>query len=158
MDHIDAAGFSSSVKDIVKSAGGYPETLIEVKKLLDAEELTEEEIARVVMNYVDGYTRDAAWAEAAFEEGGSYLNDVDRRRMKTDGNPNYARTEAEAQEQFGKHDFFGGKKSAQALADVSHIAEKKLTDMIEQRSHIKIDPVRLPEFIDQCIREKIDQL
>lgn len=146
--------FGEEILQLMKAAGGYPNTLIRIKEILDKPDLNRTDIAMLIMHYVDGYTNGSEWVKP-FREG---LNDIDRKRIRLANEPKYQRTEAEALAYFNLNgpDFFRGKTSAQALSDVCHLIERRLAEIIRSKSSQKVDPLELPEFIDNEIRKRIE--
>ena len=132
--------------------GGMPEALIEIKKILDAERRNDEAVAALAGHYVDDYTRGDEWALPAERRGEHMINDVDRRVEKNQNNPNYDKIDAEAKEMLRANPFFSGKTSFEAMAVVSHKIEKTFAHLLGARDGTRIDPLDIPEIIDQKIK------
>jgi len=156
--NIEAAGFDGSVIDIFESAGGYPETMIKIKDIVDKERVSDQELSMLIMNYVDAYTHGSSWVNPTEQSGDEVLNDLDRKIIKIANNPTYAKLRAEAREQLKHAPFFKDKSDTEALVAIGHSIEKKLATLISERSGVKMDPIQLPEKIDEMIKNKISQI
>lgn len=147
--------FSQNVVDISESAGGYPDTLVQIHEILQKEKMTNKDIAMLIMNYVDAYTRNADWVTASATNETGPINDIDRRTNLILSNPSYVKTEEEAREMLKKFPSFQNKYGAEVWADLCHETEKRMTSLIAERSGTTIEPLRLPEHVDEMIKEKI---
>ena len=105
-DELIKAGFSENIIRLVNSIGGQPEELFETKNILDKEFLSNEDIAFLVMHYVDDYTRGSDWVTSAAIERGITINDVDRRIQKNLNNPNYQKMNEDSLILHKGHPFF----------------------------------------------------
>ena len=54
-------------------------------------------------------------------------------------------------------EFFRNKTSVEALRDVCYLIEQRFVQIIANRSEEDINPIRLPEIIDQEIRKRIEK-
>ncbi len=152
------AGFKESVVNLVGVVGGLPETLFDVKRILDKDKPTDGDIALLTMQYIDGYTRGSAWVEPAETSGeGKLINDVDRRMLQNIQNLDYKKIQEAAKPLLIGHPFFEGKGLNEAMAELDHFIEERLVALIKARSNEEIDPLRLPEVLDEGIKERINQ-
>ena len=104
-----------------------------------------------VAHYIDDYTFNDVWARDA--AGG--LNDVDRRSEKNRNNPNYQKINDDITEILRPTPSFSGMDGFSAMAAVSHAVEKKLSELIAQRSDRRIEFLDLPAAIDAEVRRRI---
>ena len=151
------AGFSQEVLDIASSSGGkYPE-LFEMVRLLEKDKLTDHDVACLIIHYVDGYTRGSEWADpVAVTENGEAINEVDRRTQKNLDNPTYKKFDEESVAQLAGNPIFRGMGSLRGEGLVCHMIEKHLAERIHRKTGEMINPLILPEIIDQEIRSEID--
>jgi hypothetical protein len=156
--YLKSAGFNEKVIDLKNSVGAYPKTLIKIKYLLDKEVLNDTEIAIILVFYVDGYTINAEWVEKMNEKNGKTTNDLDKKIVKIASNPNYIKIEDETREAMINHSFFHGMNGAEGLVAVGHIAEDRLSKLIRERSAKEIDPIKIPETVDEEIKKRILQI
>ena len=96
-------GFTEGVIRIANSAGGRAENLFVIDTLLNQNQPTNDDLACLVMYYVDSYTRGSDWVEPATEENGQRLNDVDRRLHKIYIRSDYHRMNDASRELFKNH-------------------------------------------------------
>lgn len=136
---------SSNVGEINSSIAheGFFKDIIEI---LSKGELTERDISKIVMHYIDDYTIGSEWVVDASEG----KNDLDRRVEKNEANKNYVKINLD-----GKR-YFGGKTTYEMQREIGHAVEERLVKIMREKSGVEIDPVLLPEFIDKKIREFIN--
>ena len=158
IDALRKAGFNDEVITIANSVGGKPPTLFAIAEILQKESLLETDTARLTIHYVDGYTRGSEWVEPAITaESGEVTNEVDRRTQKNLENPNYLRQNQDSVAAFADHPLLQGRGPIENEGLVCHMIERRLAEIITQRTGEKIDPLALPEIIDQEIRKKIEE-
>ena len=120
------------------------------EKMLSEGNLTEPEIAYLVMHYLDDITSDSDWVNpAGTDEQGNAINDLDRRLLKLLANPKYAQEIEEGR----KH--LGGRNIVEAMLECGNKVEELLERLVRERSGIEVEHKRLPEMIDQEIKERI---
>lgn len=153
-EKLTIAGFSKRVAHLAEAAGGYPETQLEVKRILDqGESMSEEDLAYLIMHYVDAYTRDSGWVESSGPDG---QNDLDRRTLKT--NRKYENWEKIIiAERVPNEPLFTAGLS-EAMRQAGHRIEALLAQRIESKTGRKIDPETLPEFVDGKIKDEINDM
>jgi hypothetical protein len=118
-------------------------------KITEKAELSELDLAKLVLRYVDDYTVGSDWVEAVGPDG---KNNLDRRVDNNEANPKYH----ENSEQW--RDTLGGESLHEAQRRVGHVIEAKLTQVISENIGQPIEPSRLPEFIDENIRQRISDI
>ena len=148
------AGIEEDVIEISSFAGGDPEILLKVKKILDQEDLNDTELAFLIMQYIDGYTINADWVEPLDQI--TMDNAVDHRRRKNELNRINLEIKDDVAREFEGLEFFGNKTNVQAVSDLGHLIEEKITKIIFNKTGKTIDPLMLPEFIDDEIRKRIN--
>src|SRR3989344_6125106 len=122
-ERLGAAGASPRVVELAESSGGLPETTLRVLDILEKEgNLSDEELARLVVYYVDAYTRNAEWALPAETEGSKgearWINDVDRRVKK---NEHYREAELDIiRRRVPDHSVFRGKTLSEVMGQTAH--------------------------------------
>jgi len=152
---LHAAGFSDSQISWIQSVSGDPENTAAMKKILDSETMDSNELAQLVLHYIDNYTRGAAWVTPA-ESGESGLeNDIDRRNFSNAQNPDYQKMNEEGRKLNANHPFFDGMTRFEGAAAVNHEIEKVFSKIIAARGISVRFPEQLPELIDERIRAKI---
>jgi hypothetical protein len=144
---IRGAGFSDRVEKLVSCVGSS--ALLEIQELQKLPEFSEDDLACLVMEYLDDYTFNGEWANPVVAKDGQKLNEVDRRVDKNEANPMYQLLNEE-----GKG-YFGGETTFQAQRRIAHRSEEILAREINQRNSLEIDPKDLPQFIDEKIKQKI---
>lgn len=153
------SGFGERVARIAGLGGVSPNELFIAQDILNREDLTGEDIACLIMHYVDGYTRGSDWVESVGQDAqGRPQNDVDRRIEKNRNNPAYRRIQVEQTAGLVGHPTLGGKDINAAAGQVLHGIERRLCDIIKARTGKEIPPLTLPEVVDQEIKRKIETL
>lgn len=129
-------------------------SLVDIERLLAKEKLTEEEIAVLVMHYVDDYTINAEWAKPAEErQPGQEKNDLDRRLDKAEENPRYDKINKAGLGRFRENE-----TAYQAQRRIGHDTEEKLARLIEEKIGDRPNPKDLPVIIDQQIKDEIAKI
>ena len=152
-------GFSEQVAYIANLGGVSPHELFIAQDILNKGDLTDEDIACLIMHYVDGYTRGSDWVlPVERDQLGAVKNDVDRRLEKNRNNPAYRRIQIEQTAGLVGHPTLGGKDINAAAGQVLHGIERQLCDLIRARTGTNIDPLALPEIVDREIKRKIETI
>lgn len=148
--HMREAGIS---EDIIKLVNAVAHTsLYDAEAVLRKETLAENEIAFLVMHYVDDYTRGSGWASPQeCLPDGAQINDLDRRLFAAEANPRYAQIN---QDGIGR--FMEGETSYQAQRRIGHEVEQRLANLISKNVGKSVNAVALPIFIDGEIKSKIN--
>ncbi|MFH1162112.1 MAG: hypothetical protein V1696_02460 [Candidatus Jorgensenbacteria bacterium] len=152
-----AAGFSDIVVSLAGCVSGDPKDVYRMKNILDLADPSPEDIAHLVMHYVDNYTRGSMWAEPSEKRGGQALNDIDRRNEMNTSNSAYKKIDREGLVLNEGHPFFDGMTRFEAAAALSHLIEKRLSGIMRVRGIDVRDPLDIPEFVDARIKENISK-
>ncbi len=150
-----SAGFSEAQVLWVQSVSGDPDNVIFVKGIVDSGRTDPEELARIILHYVDNYTRGASWVTRAEESEAGVLNDIDRRNIMNAENPDYQKMNEEGRASYAGHPFFDGMTRFEAARSVNHEIEKLFSLVLAARGVPIRFPEQLPEFIDELIRERV---
>lgn len=141
-------GFNERV--IVWIRGLEDKRLLEAERLARKEDLSSDDIAYIVMHYLDDYTINADWVTPVnVLEDGRRINDLDRRIDRLEANPKYAQINEDGRT------IFNGETAFQAQRRVGHLLEATLARLINEKQGRNLDPLDLPEFIDENIRQRI---
>lgn len=130
-------------------------TILQIEKMLDkgSDDLSETDIAYLVMHYVDDITSGSNWvSEAIVENDGMLVNDFDRRLTSLLENPKYVQEIEE-----GKL-HLGGRTVVEAMLECGGRIENLLEALVSKRSRVDIEHKRLPEYIDTQIKSRIAQV
>ncbi|MDO8513852.1 MAG: hypothetical protein Q7S37_05100 [bacterium] len=139
-------GFSEEIIELAHSVGHG--SLSKVEEILNRQDLTEHEIAFLIMHYVDDYTIDSEWCKPAYDE----KNDLDRRIEKNETNPRY-----QVLNQDGVGRFMENETTFQAQHRIGKLVESRIAQLIADRLHEEIRPTALPTRIDEEIKKEIDK-
>ncbi len=104
------------------------------------------------MHYVDDYTINSDWANPAQQTDGQWTNDFKRRMAVNKANDNYRDVNEAGKEHFD------GKTSYEAQEEIGEQVEKRLAQLLSERSDQDVNHYDLPIFIDSKIKEQIDQI
>ncbi len=162
----DSFGYSDEVGEEKLRQVGFSDELIEIAgsvghgSFLDMDEivtrknnLSDQDILRLIMHYLDDYTTGAEWTEAAFQDdSGQWRNDLDKRIAKNHANKNYETLNEEGRQKFD------GQLTFDMQLKVGKQIEQILARLIEERSGQKVAPYDIPFVIDQKIRQKIEAI
>lgn len=138
---------------IIRYAGAVGHaSFLETKKLLEKKEKEPEDIAYLIMHYVDDYTIGSNWVSPAeITVNGRKINDLERRLGLGNAKPRYQELIESTKNEFGPAILDEYLKAGKEV-------EKILTDLIREKTGAKIEAEELPEFIDQKIKDKIDKI
>ncbi len=148
LEELATKGVPKRTIELIGFAGGMPEVLFAAKEILDHASLAEDDVAALVMHYVDAYTKNDEWVESS----SGNLNDVDRRAKKNKDNPNYKKIGEEIDRILRGQPFFSGMDSFEAMALLSHKIEEKFSELIVQKNGMHIRPFDLPQEIDKILK------
>jgi uncharacterized protein YoaH (UPF0181 family) len=157
LEELRRKGVSSRVINFISFVGGAPEVLFEVKKILEKHQsLSDEEIASLIAHYIDDYTINGEWVKPMERmPSGDFMNDVDRRMERNNNNPNYKEIANEDSRVLESLRIFPGKGLFEIMAIMSHEIEVRIAQLI--KNHAKIDPISIPETIDEKIKEYLSR-
>ncbi len=138
---------------IIKYAGAVGHaSFMETKKLLKKKEKGPEDIAYLIMHYVDDYTIGSNWVSPAeMAENGKKINDLERRLSLGNAKPQYQELIESTKNELGPAILDEYLKTGKEI-------EKNLTDLIREKTGAKIEAEELPEYIDQKIKDKIEKI
>jgi len=144
---ITKAGFSKSVAELTESVGH--DSLVQAEALLNKniKNLSDADLAFLVMHYVDNYTQGAGWV---IPTDGT-INEIDARVEKDKNNPTLQKLREESKY------VFNGRTYIEVMKDTGHKIEQVFVKLIQERSGIEIEPLRLPEYIDGQLKDRIDK-
>lgn len=156
---MQAAGIEESVVALVNAVADS--ALPETEVILQKKELTDDDIAFLVMHYVDDYTIDSNWVVSKDTQGNRLINDLDRRMDKNEANPRYQELNQGGRlvfDEFGKKVVSKSETAYQAQRRIGHIIEEKLSELMRSRSGIQVNPLDLPEYIDSQVKTAIEKV
>lgn len=132
---------------IVRIAGFTGFDSSDKKEILEKGNFSQEDLACLVLGYIDAYTHGSEWTEPsrAVKEG-KIVNALDRRvdSLKV----RYGRLDEDSKR------YFGGESVLDIYRETGHLVEKKITEILNQRGN-NVAPEDLPCLIDQEIETKI---
>jgi hypothetical protein len=120
-------------------------SLGETQQMLDAHITTEEDLAYLILHYVDDYTFGSDWAA---DHPGSAL---DARVDKNESNERYKVLDEDGREHLN------GETTFQAQRRIGHDVEQLLVRILQSRTGISTTPDQLPYLIDNRIKQQIMQ-
>lgn len=145
------AGFSERIIHLANSIGHG--SLLETESILKKENLSSEDVAYLVLHYIDDYTIGSDWVKPAGKSlSGKYENDLERRMNNNENNSRYSLLNEEGKIQLG------GEKTFEAQRRIGHLVEQKLFSFLTQIGAKITDAKDLPQYIDQKIRNKIEKI
>lgn len=144
------AGFSEEIVGISGAVGH--ESLDDITTILEKDDLTETDKAKLAMHYVDDYTINANWVQNSEIKDGTKYNDLDRRMDANEGNERYKVLNEEGR----KH--FNGETAYQAQRRVGHLVEQRLASLIQEATGTEVDPPDLPMLVDEEIKSRISKI
>ncbi len=139
-------GLSENIVELSGSVGH--DSLIKTEDLLkkDKNELSESDIAYLVMHYVDNYTLGSDWVKPI----NGMTNEIDNRTEKDKNNPTLKNLQEDSKK------ILNGRNYVDVMKDTGHDIEKLIVKLIKEKKNIEVDPLRLPEFIDEEIKKEIN--
>ncbi len=138
--------FSSNVIRLVNSVGHVQSSLLEVQKMLNFESLQPDQIAVLIMHYVDDYTVGSDWVPE-YSEGS--ISPLDMRMNKNEANPRYSLLNEQGKE------YFNGETTFQAQRRIGHLVEERLAKLLSEIKGTEVNKDKLPQMVDDIIRKKI---
>lgn len=147
---VKEAGFNDNVIRYLKSLGDNAMKGVEL--VVNQAELTEEDLAFLAMHYIDDYTINSDWAlPAEINQQGNKVNNLDRRVDKNEANLQYQKLNEDSRR------LYGGETGYQVQRRLGHAVEARLAKALAEKSGQKIDPLDLPEIIDEQIKKRIEE-
>jgi len=138
---------------IIKCAGAVGHaSFVETKKLLDKKEKQPEDIAYLIMHYVDDYTIGSNWVTPAeTTESGKKINDLEKRLDIGNLKLQYQELIESTKKELGS-------SILDEYLKIGKEVEKILTDLVQEKTDIQLVAEELPEYIDQKIKDKIEKI
>lgn len=150
-------GFGNQVRRLASSAGGHASHLIEAQRILDQPTLSDEDWAYLIVHYVDDCSVGADWVELSrINPDGTRVNIIDYRAIGNKAKADYDKISQEIGAELAHHPVLGGMNNHDSMSIVSHGIEKRLAQRIAERTGESIDPLFIPELVDQRIRQAIE--
>jgi hypothetical protein len=148
------AGFPGKIIAYTDSIGSSPDSIRLMEAILKkGEVMSEQELAALIIHYVDDFTRGSAWAEPAKNDSrGKKINDLNRRIADARKNTKYKGVDEEGRK------YFDGKSALDAQEAAGEEVERFLANRLSEVRGRKIDPKDLPELIDGEIKKKIEEI
>jgi len=145
---LQEAGFSERVVRLAGAVGHN--SLQETQRILAQDTFSADDTAFLVMHYVDDYTVNSDWVQPTeVQPDGRGINNLDRRMDKNEANSRYAILNEAGRQHFN------GETSFQAQRRIGHMVEGRLADLLTQQTGQSVEPLRLPEFVDDGIKAAI---
>lgn len=137
---------------IIEIAGscGHEAILGTILPILEkpVKEMTEFDWAKLIIFYVDGYTKDTEWTTPAETVDGIVINEVDRRTLMNMENQRYRAMNIPRAE-------WGGKSPYQVQNEVTKKIEVLLTERANKHLKLSVNPLDLPTEVDDRIKSRI---
>jgi hypothetical protein len=143
-------GFNERTIHLANSVGHG--SLLETENVLNKDSLSPEDIAYLVLHYVDDYSIGSNWANPnELSSDGNQINDLDRRMNKNEANERYAQLNQKGKKYFNGATTFGMQRR------IGHLIEERLATLIAERTGQVIDVKNLPQLVDAAIKTKIEE-
>lgn len=150
---LQKSGFNEQIIRLANAPGGQASELRETKRILDQPVIPDRDLAYLIVHYIDDCSVGSDWIRPSqMDESGKKTNIIDYRAEENKAKPSYRRISEEIGEELKGHPTFDGMNNHDAMALVSHSIEEYLAQIIQQRSGEVIDPLDIPEIVDQRIR------
>lgn len=151
-----SAGFSDKVRRLADASGGYAPQLIETQRILDQSNLSEDDLAYLIVHYVDDCSIGGNWIKPSkVDDQGKRVNIIDYRTQGDKSKSDYNLIDKETAAELTDHPKFGGMNPHDAMAIVSHQIEQRLAQQITQKTGENVDLLQIPELVDQKISAAI---
>jgi len=143
-DQIRKNGFSEQIAELSEAVGHG--SLLKIEEILkELNNLTEEDLTCLAMHYVDAYTVGSEWV--APSDG--VTNEINMRTQKNKDNPTLSNLHNDGRR------ILGGRDYDDVMLDVCRKIEILFVQLIKEKKDVRIDPLRLPEYIDEQIKREI---
>lgn len=150
---LTATGFDERVRRLANACGDDAFQLIEAQRILDQSTLSDNDWAYLIVHYVDDCSIGSDWVRPSQTDAtGKQINVVDVKTAENKAKPTYQRISQEIGKELTGSSF-EGMNNHDAMAVVSHQIEQRLAHEILQKTDETIDPLDIPELVDQRIRE-----
>lgn len=151
-DILKTAGFSDRVRRLPSASGGDVPVLVEVQRILDLDNISDEDWAYLIVHYVDDCSIGTDWVSRTSEG----RNIVDYRTEQNKAKADYSKITQEMSRELSVYPRFKGMNNLDAMSFVSHQIEQRLAQRIKEKTGEDVDPLTIPELVDQKIRESIE--
>jgi len=140
-------GFNDRIIRLVGSIGGI--SLAETESILKKDNLSQEDIAFLVLHYVDDYTSGSDWVQPSEITGDKkIINSLDRRVSACVDRYSLLNEEGKS--------VFNGESTYSVQLRVGHEVERRIASILNAKNNSDMIPEDLPYLIDQEIRAKIE--
>ncbi|MBI3558763.1 hypothetical protein HY085_00030 [Candidatus Gottesmanbacteria bacterium] len=139
-------GYSARVVWLASAPGGLLSELKAVKNILDKRALSNDDLAFLICHYVDDLSIGSNWILPNRAENGQEINIIDERAAANKKKSYNSTLNQEITKVLGIDGF-------DAMAEVSHLIEQRLAKAIFEQTGETVDPLKIPEFIDEKIKQ-----
>lgn len=151
------AGFSERIRRLATASGGDAPQLIKTQRILDQDTLSDDDWAYLIVHFVDDCSRGADWVEPSrTNPDGTDVNVIDYRLQAQKDKRDYDVIGREIRAELAVHPTLGGLDPHDAMAILSHQIEQKLAQQIAGKTGEAINPLLIPELVDEKIRMAIN--
>lgn len=149
------AGFDERVRRLA-SGSGYAPQIIEAQRILDQSTLSDEDWAYLIVHYVDDSSVGSDWVSPSqIDTTGRRTNIIDVKTEANKAKSVYQRIIEEIGEEL-RGSKFEGMNNHDAMFIVSHGIERRLVQRIAEKTGETINPLLIPELVDQKIKMAIE--
>ncbi len=150
-------GFNNRIIRLAGSVGGLVPQLTETQRILDKTTLSDDELAYLIVHYVDDCSIGSDWVKPSVVDEDGSINIIDYRARGLRANSTYNIISQEVTEELSGYPEFEGMDNIEAWSLVSHRIERRLAERISETTGETLDPYFIPELVDQKIREAIER-
>lgn len=126
----------------IANANGHG-SLLATEELLKEDNLSDEQLAKLILHYVDDYTINDKPVVPVSEEDGILINDFDRRMLNNKANERYKVLDEEGRQ------YFNGETTFEAQTRIGHLVEERLASILSILFKRHLEPKKLPEIIER---------
>lgn len=149
-------GVSERVVWLASAPGGLPGEITVSYDIVTKPSMTNEEWAFVLIHLADDMALGSkSVVPSRPNESGGKDNVIDDRAAENKRKSYSSQSSVETQQALVNHPFFGGMHAFDAMAAVSHMIEKRFAEELASRTGESLDPVEIPELVDQRLRARI---
>ncbi len=149
-DILKASGFSERVVWLANAVGH--DSLEATEQILQKDELSADEVAFLILHYIDDYSIGSDWAESTEVVDGLVLNTLDRRIDYNIGKPQNSQLNEDGRE------IFGGRTTFEVQREVGHGVEARLTSLVNGQQNQHITEKDLPVYVDSLLAARISAI
>jgi hypothetical protein len=144
-------GYNKTVRELAGAAGVDAPQLVKAQQILDGGEISDEDLAWLVIHYVDNCSIGSDWILPSHEG----RNIIDFRMKENAKKPDYEKISQEITQEPSYREHFGETDLYVTGAQVSHEIEQRFAQIIQERRGETVEPLSIPEIVDQRIKEGI---